>query len=285
MATFTNRAFLTYNNITTGSNIATGELLEALSVTKTAVVDEYTPGDRITYIVSVLNTAQTALSALTLTDNLGAFQNGETQVLYPLTYVDGSLKYYLNGVLQAPPAVTAGDTLTVTGITIPAGGNALFVYSADVNAFAPLAGGETVDNTVSVSGAGITTPVTATETITVANAPAVTITKSISPSTVTENSRVTYTFVIQNYGNTAVTATDNATVTDVFDPILTDLVVTLDGTTLTEGVGYTYDATTGAFATVTSVITVPAATYTRDPATGEVVTTPGTAILTVTGTI
>ena len=30
MATFTNRAFLTYNNITTGSNIATGEIIEVL---------------------------------------------------------------------------------------------------------------------------------------------------------------------------------------------------------------------------------------------------------------
>ena len=284
MATFTNRAFLTYNNITTGSNIATGEILEVLSAAKTAVVSEYTVGDRLTYVVNVLNSGPTALTGLTLTDNLGAYAN-ETETLYPLTYVPDSIKYYVNGVLQTAPAAQAGDTLTVTGISIPAGGNAVLVYSADVNAFAPLDEAGTIENTATLSGAGVTTPVTVTETVSATVAPALTITKSITPSTVTENSRVTYTFVIQNYGNREVVATDNATVTDTFDPILTDLVVTLDGVTLTEGTDYTYNEATGVFATVPSRITVPAATFTRDPATGAVVTDPGTAVLTVTGTI
>ena len=41
---------------------------------------------------------------------------------------------------------------------------------------------------------------------------------------------VTYTFLIQNSGNEPLTATDNAAVTDLFDPILTGLTVTFDGT-------------------------------------------------------
>ena len=284
MAIFTNRAFLTYNNITTGSNLATGELLEALSAVKTAVTGEYTPGDRITYVVSILNSSGNSLTGLTLTDDLGTFPFG-TGTLTPLTYVDGSLKYYVNGVLSGAATVTSAEPLTVTGISVPAGGNAVIVYSADVNAFAPLSAGETIVNTATVTGGGISAPVTASETVTAQSAPALTITKSISPSTVTENSRVTYTFIIQNYGNTPVVATDNATVTDTFDPILTDLAVTLNGTPLATGTGYTYDEATGAFSTVPGVITVPAATYTRDPDTGAVTTVPGTAVLSVTGTI
>lgn len=284
MATFTNRAFLTYNNITTGSNVATGEILEVLSATKTAVVDEYTVGDRLTYVISILNAGATSLNGLTLTDNLGAYENGGT-TLYPLTYVPDSIQYYVNGVLQPAPAVTAGNTLSVTGISVPASGNAVLVYAADVNTYAPLDEGGLVENTATVTGAGVTAPVTVTETVTAAVEPALTITKSITPSTVTENSRVTYTFVIQNYGNRAVVATDNATVTDTFNPILTGLVVALDGTTLAVGTDYTYSEADGIFSTVPGRITVPAATFTRDPATGAVITTPGTAVLTVTGTI
>ena len=41
MAQFTNQAQLSYNDSVTNSNIAVGELLEVLSATKTAVIDEY----------------------------------------------------------------------------------------------------------------------------------------------------------------------------------------------------------------------------------------------------
>lgn len=45
--------------------------------------------------------------------------------------------------------------------------------------------------------------------------------------------------------------------TDVFDPILRDLTVTLNGTALTEGTQYAYNQATGAFATTVGVLTVP----------------------------
>ena len=99
MATFTNQATLTYNGTTTASNIVTGEILEVLSAQKNAVVDAYTAGDDITYVVSILNTGQAPLTGLTLTDDLGAYTFG-AQTLTPLTYTNGSLRYYVNGVLQ-----------------------------------------------------------------------------------------------------------------------------------------------------------------------------------------
>ena len=141
MATFTNQATLTYNGTTTASNIVTGEILEVLSAQKNAVVDVYTAGDDITYVVSILNTGQAPLTGLTLTDDLGAYTFG-AQTLTPLTYANGSLRYYVNGVLQPAPTVTAQAPLTVTGLNVPAGGNAMLVYEANTNQYAPRAAGK-----------------------------------------------------------------------------------------------------------------------------------------------
>ena len=107
MAIFTNQATLTYNDVVRSSNVATGELLEVLSATKRAVRDQYGDGDRITYVVSILNSGTTAITGLTLNDDLGAYAFG-TEILYPLSYSDDSLLYYVNGVPQAAPTVTAG---------------------------------------------------------------------------------------------------------------------------------------------------------------------------------
>lgn len=284
MAIFSNQATLTYNGGSTNSNIAYGEILDVLTATKTAIEGTYAPGELVTYVVTLRNTGGTALTGVTVTDDLGGYVF-EGNTVYPLTYENGSATVFVNGVPQAAPAVTAGPPLVVSGLNIPAGGDLVLVYQARANQFADPAAGGTIINTVTVTGDGITTPITATETVTAASAPELTISKAISPTQVVDNDRVTYTFVIQNTGNEAVVATDNAVITDTFDPILTDLVVTYDGATWTEGVQYTYDAATGLFATLPGAVAVPAATYTQDPVTGAYTLTPGIATLTVTGTI
>ena len=282
MAIFTNQATLSYNGNSVDSNIAYGEILDVLTATKTAIEGAYTPGDTLTYVVTLRNTGAAALTGLTVTDDLGGYAfNGAT--VYPLSYVAGSAALFVDGVPQAAPAVTAGPPLVVSGITVPAEGDAVLVYQAQVTAFADPVG--TIDNTVTVTGAGLSAPVTATETVPAAQAPQLTISKSISPSQVVDNDRVTYTFVIQNYGNLAVVATDNAAITDQFDPILTNLTVTFMGTPWTQGTQYNYNEATGLFTTVPGQILVPAATYTQDPTTGAYAVTPGTVTLTVTGTI
>lgn len=283
MATFYNQATLRYNNTVTNSNIASGELVEVLAVTKTAVRDTYQVGEDVTYVVSILNSGTAPFNGLTVTDDLGAYTVG-TATVTPLTYAEGSVQYFVDGVLQPAPAVVAGPPLQISGITVPAGGNAILLYEAQVNEFAPPLVGGTVDNTVTVSGLGVT-PVTATETVTARQEAQLTVNKAITPAVVTDNSRVTYVLTLQNTGNTAVIATDDAVITDTFDPILTDLVVTFNGTALTAGTDYTYDETTGAFATLPGVITVPAAAYVQDPVTGEWTVTPGSSTLTIVGTI
>ncbi len=283
MATFTNQAMLTYNGITTASNTVTGELIGALSAAKTSLSDEYACGDRITYIISLINSSASAINDLTVTDDLGAYELGEEQVR-PLTYVEGSAAQFVNGVPAAEPAVSAGGDLVFTGINVPAGSNVLLVYEAEVNGSAPLDTGSSITNSVSAQGPAIANPVEASNKIEVSSAPELSIVKAMSPLTVMENGTLTYTFVIENTGNAPAGEDADLVLNDTFSPKLSGITVMLDGTQLVSPADYTYDELSGEFATVPGVITVPAASYSR-AADGSVTAVPGRATLTVTGTV
>ena len=253
MASFTNMATLSYNGSQINSNVVTGELQDALTITKTAVSGGYRPGDTVTYVVTLSNTGTAALTGLTLTDDLGG-STAAAGTVYPLTYVPGSVLYYNGGTAQPAPTVTAGPPMTVIGVTVTA------------------------------SGGGLATPLTATATTAARLEPELTISKALSPAVVTGNGPLTYTFTIRNTGNTALTGQEGAVITDTFDPILNITGVTFNGTAWTSPEDYTYDAATGAFATVAGKLTVPEATFTQN-ADGSWTVTPGQSVLTVTGTV
>ncbi len=282
MPTFTNKATLSYNGKSVDSNTVIGNFTETVSVTKTALVGEYGAGSTLTYVVSIVNSGATAANGLIIEDDLGGYDFGAT-TLYPLEYVDGSLAYFVNGVLQPTPTLVAGPPLVISGVNIPANSNAILVYEAAVTEYAPLGVDDSITNTVNVN-CSIAEALSDSETVTTADEPLLTISKSLSPTEVVENGQLTYTFVIQNLGNTEAVATDNVVVTDIFDPTLTITSVELNGAPLALGTGYTYNEATGEFATTIGAITVPAATYTKE-ADGTYTTNPGSVILTVTGTI
>lgn len=283
MAQFTNQAQIRYGNAVANSNIAVGEILEVLSASKTAVRSTYGQNDSVTYVVSIVNAGTVPVTGLTLSDNLGAYTFG-TGSLTPLTYVEGTVKYYVNGTLQTAPAVTETPVFTITGITVPAGGNATIIYEAMVNQYAPLDAGSSITNNANISGGGIT-PITVDEIVRAQTAPLLTITKSISPVPVTENGTITYTFLIQNGGSADADAASGVTVSDNFDPVLTNLTATYNGTPLVAGTDYTYNETSGEFVTTAGGITVPAAAFTQDATTGIWAINPGVGTLVVTGTI
>ena len=139
-------------------------------------------------------------------------------------------------------------------------------------------------NTATASGGGIATPVSDDETITAAQQASLTISKSLCPVVVTENGQITYTFIIENTGNTAAVATDNIVVSDTFAPILNPISVSFNGAAWAQGVNYNYNTATGEFSTVAGQITVPAATYTQN-VDGTWAVTPGVSTLVVTGTV
>ncbi len=282
MATFTNKATLSYNGGSTDSNTVTGTFIEALTATKTPLESSYEAGQEIVYVLSLINSGAVSLTGINIADDLGAYEVGN-DLAYPLEYA-GVIAYYINGILQPDPTVSDTNGLNISGISVPAGGNAIIIYKAVVTAFAPPQADGSITNTATITGSGIPEPVLASSTITTSNGPALSITKALSPSTVGENGEITYTLTIQNSGNTPAVATDNLVVTDIFDPILDISSVTLNGVALVEGVDYTYNEATGEFATIASVITVPEATYTPLPD-GSYSITPATVVLEIVGTI
>ena len=274
MATFTNQATLTYNGGTVNSNIVTGELVQVLTASKTAAAESYRTGDLVTYVVQLRSTGAAALTGLTVTDTLGTTNfpaTGGTVQLTPLTYQAGTLRYFMNGVLQTAPAVTVlANGIRIEGITVPAGGVSTLVYTTRVNAFADPSAEGTIENTVTVTGGGLTDAVTATETLPAAAAAELRIVKALEPVRVSDSGDAD--------------AAAGVTVTDRFDPILRNIAVTYNGDAWLAS-NYTYDPATGLFRTVPAAITVPAASAVQDPETGVWTVRPGTVTLQITGTI
>lgn len=284
MATFYNLATLSYNGVSKTSNITTGEILDILAVSKKALSSTYKQGENVVYTVGMVNSGATALNSLTFSDDLGAY-TVTAGIATPLTYKNGTLKYYINGILQPTPTLISESPLTVSGISIPAGGNGVLVYDTIVNEFAPLGENSTINNTITLTGDALLSPVTASDTVTASSEPQLGILKSLSPTTVSGNGQITYTFLIENRGNTAADANDNVQVSDTFTPILKDINVSFNGVAWTLGTQYQYDESTGVFTTIAGDITVPSATFASDEASGKVSVTPGVSVLTVSGNI
>ena len=280
MALFTNQASLSYNGKTVLSNLATGELADVLSAAKTAGVDGYLPGGAIPYVVNLRNSGASALTDLVVTDDLGAYSWG-TETLLPLTYVEGSVRVFVDGVLQSAPTVNLTPSLVITGIRVPADGVTTILYTAVANEYAsPETTGEIV-NTVTVTGA---TPeaVTSTSTVPALTQADLSMQKNVSPTLARQGDALSYTLIIENHG--AAVASD-VTVEDLFQPILQGLSASLDGTLWIEGTQYNYDATGGLFQTLPGAITVPAASFVQDPDSGVWTCVPGSVTLTISGTV
>ena len=117
MLTFTNQAALSYRNRVRYSNLTTGQIADALTVSKSALSGTYEADGDVTYVVRLDNNGAAPLTDLSLTDDLGGYAFDQTSV-YPLSYRADSLHYYVNGVEQPAPTVTPGAPLTVSGVSV-----------------------------------------------------------------------------------------------------------------------------------------------------------------------
>lgn len=281
----TNQASLAFNYGTTAgsalSNVATTTLLDPISADKTAVAETYRAGSTITYVLSLQNNGTTPLSSITVTDNLGTYSSGGVSNT-PLTYANGAV-LYINGVYSGPiTAAVAAQSVTFTIDTLAPDANALIVYNATVNEYAPLASGSTIVNTATFAPGGLITPISESATVTVQEYADVSILKEMSPDSVSEGDTLTYTFTVNNYGNTAAT---DVVLTDQFDLAPSLITVSVDGQAVSSS-DYTYTGGLLRMPTGTGYsMTIPAATITQDPTTGVVTTTPGTLTIRLVGTI
>lgn len=286
-----NRAQLTYNygdvtGASASSNLAITTLQGPLTVSKNSLNTSYSLGDELTYIITLENTGATAISNVTVTDNLGKFTPpGMTKTVIPLNYV-GPAQLYINGVLsdQLDVSINEIGELVFLIPSLPGNSNAIIVYIVEVNEFAPLSVEDgVITNTVVADANGLCESDEDTNTISVLEAADIRLIKQMSPDPVVCGGQITYTINIYNYGNVAATGVQ---LTDVFTPAPTDISVYVNGSLLTGG--YSYNERTGRLilpTTPDASSTIPAATYTRDTNTGIVTVQPGTVSVVITGTI
>lgn len=284
MATFSNQATLSYGGKVTNSNIVTGEITESVTAEKTALSRTYRIGQRIPFLIRIQNGGQIPFTCVTVTDDLGAYLH-EGTLFAPLSYINDSLRLFINGVPASSPTVSSPSPLTMQNLTIPAQSTLLLFYETEVNAYAPMGENVTITNTATVFGTTLPEPLTVSCTLTEADAPFLVLSKSICPCSVSENDTLSYTFVVQNIGASPALADENITIKDVLCPVLSSLSVTYNDVPWQSGVEYTYDETSGLFTSLPGQITVPAATFSQNPATCTYDLTPGVATLRISGTV
>ena len=287
MATIENFATVSYTSggvtETKVSNLAEIGLESAISFTKTTLGETYGEDEVVTYILSMTNTSTSAITNVSITDDLGTFVFG-TLELTPLTYAPPAL-LLIDG--QDVSAQLTVDTATAGSLvfsfpTLPAGATANIVYRAAVNEYAPLDVDAGITNTATLTSDSDCADGTASATITAVSAANVSVFKQMSPNPVICGDTVTYTIRIYNYGNIAA---ENVVLTDTFNPAPTNITVSRDGTLLPAN-EYSYvDGTLTVPTGTTTAVSVPAATFVRDATTGIVTVTPGMVEYTITGTI
>lgn len=280
MATIVNQANLTYTYGTTTesvlSNPAVTERTDPIAIEKRVLDEAYRADAELTYLLSIQNSGAAPMQNLTVTDDLGAFTPaGGGDSIVPLTY-SGPAALYLDGVFSATLTPVVSETgVTFTIPEIPAGTNALIVYQARVNGFAPLETGSEITNTVTVGDQ------TASATVSVEAYALVTVEKEMTPNPIDAGAELTVTFTIENRGNTA--ATDLVLVDD-FPVPLTNVTVTVNGAAVTDFTFENNRLTLPASGSTQTTLTVPAATF-EIGETGAVTVVPGTMTVVLTGTI
>ncbi len=283
-----NQATLTYqygeSTGTASSNVATTTLQGPLAATKSSLSTEYRPGEELTYILTLSNGGSVALTNIQIVDDLATYVIAGPVSVTPLTYI-GPSKYYVNGtyVSEIVPVVAA-HSLTYTIASLAAGANAIIVYQATANDYALPETGDVMTNVSAITATGLTETIYASYTMATEDFANISIVKCMSPDPVVDGGVLTYGFTLYNYGNMDAT---NVILTDTFSPApASPLTVTVDGVTVA-ATEYTYVAglltLPGLGATLT--LTVPAATFTQDPVTGLITTSPGVMNITVSGTI
>ena len=287
MPTIENFATVSYTSAgvseTRVSNIAEISLESAVGFTKTSVGNTYGDNSILTYILTVTNSSGSELIGSTVTDNLGTYTFGTTE-LTPLEYVAPAVLLINGQDVSAELTVDSSTpgSLIFTLPAIPAGATANIIYKAQVNDFAPLSLDSTIVNTSTLESESGCADATASTTVLVENVANISIIKQMCPNPVICGDTITYTIRIYNYGNTPA---ENVVLTDTFNPAPTNITVYRDGVLLPSSeYNYTGGTLTVPVATAQPV-TVPPATFTQDPVTGIITVTPSIVEYIITGTI
>jgi uncharacterized repeat protein (TIGR01451 family) len=167
----------------------------ALTITKSVSNNKPTPGDSVTYTITVKNTGASAMTNVTVTDNLAS-------ILGISTFVSGSIK--LSGSAQSD-SLLSGNIVTAPIGTLGPGASATLAFSVSIikpssHAQAASLSGAGVSNVAEAAADGASPVDSAPVSITVLS-PVINMSKTVSPATAKSGDTVTFTIAAQNAGN------------------------------------------------------------------------------------
>ncbi|RCG27302.1 DUF11 domain-containing protein [Sphaerisporangium album] len=233
-------------------------LTPQLSITATADTATATPGQTITYTVTIANTGQTPYTGASVVTSLAG-------VLTDADYTDNATATSGTVAYSSPNLTWAGD--------LPVGGTAVVTYTVTVRN--PDPGDKVIVTQVSSTTLGSTCPPggggAGCANQVVVLVPGLTVTNTATSATAVEGATVGYTITVANTGQTPYTG---ITVTDVLTGLLDDATYNNNATATSGAVSYaapnltwTGDLPVGATATITYTVTV------NSPDTGDGVLT------------
>lgn len=266
------------------SNTAITTLRETISMSKTSLGSSYYLDEGIFYTIAINNNNNSEINNVKISDNLGSYfpnYSISNTAFTPFTYV-GPANLYLGGTFysEIEPEIYT-DKVVFTIPSIPARSNALIIYKVSVNDRALLAPESEIVNTATLSLESILDPITASNTLTVANTADVKIIKHMCPDPVTRGEKITYSFSLYNYGNTEAV---NVVFSDTFSPAPSSITVAVNSENLFFS-DYSYingTLTIPAYGSTFS-LSIPPAEFVQNPVTGIVSISPGITTITVTG--
>lgn len=282
--TINNIASATYNfgrseSASAISNTATTNLIEEFSVSGTKITNNSTfrNGENITYQISVSNDGTSSLYNVTVTDNLG----GDTN---PLTYVDGSGTFNINGITSfiiptsvrpltfvLPSPLSSGETATIVFVARVSSGLASDVTSIENTATITAREGSETGDEISV------TP-SPTTTIERGDFAEVSLVKDVSSSQVTSGETFSYKITLTNSGNLDATG---VVITDTLPDNFTIETITSE----TNGVTTTFSASDYSVDSSSNTLTLPSGSSLSITVPASSDGTSGQTVVTITGSI
>lgn len=282
---FSNQATLSYGEMRISSNAVTGELLPGVAIYKRASLPSYTGDGRLQYTVVIVNSSAAAYTGLTLLDDFGRYL-WQGFPRFPLAYTEDSavLSYYTGTAVGSGTVTATPDTDGMSFVfDLPGSTTALLSYQVYVTSFASVAAGSEITNTVSLSGGGLSTTLTAQNTLPVLEGPELEISKSLRGEA-SAGQTLSYSLTVTNYGNKPADSGNNVIVSDQLSPPLENLRVYADGVLWTEGTQYFYEESSSYFQTALGAVQLPAAQFEQDSF-GLWSTRPSSLAITLTGTV
>ncbi len=256
------------------SNTANIMLEDTISISKSCLMNDYFLADNIVYSISITNNSALPVSKVKIKENLGTYKiNNASASITPLIYAN-SFEYYVNGVRQiiADPKIYS-DKIIFDVISIPPTSTALLFYAVKVTDKAPLKSKSFIENKTLITSSLSEKSFEASHTINVRDNAEIRIIKRIKTSKIISGGGIGYELLIYNYGNTDAT---NVAIKDTLIPEISAVKITINSRQLDLG-DFSYCAGTlqiPSYGTKTA-ISVPAATFTHDEASGRVNVTPG----------